>query len=332
MPPKPAPIFSQPSPVIPRHPNHQHDIVTALVAVETLDTLPGDLTKTFGDLRELDAVLNSTTASLTHKLRSLTKALQTIHPDVNPGWGLPLTKPKSALQVSATDPGTLSATTTQVAITAAGQAATLQPSESSPSRPLNRFQSLLEIAEELTRYKIGVEDKVRVSGQACDTVSPASCTPPPSLLKCFQLIAHQAHLQALLSNSSIFLPTQMAANNEIIHDWEGHITGKRARLSPPGGRVLSTNGGIPHTGSDYEPTGTLARNANGTSFSLGELTPSKRRKTGKEKGAVAIGLDSWEDREAHENGRSPTLAKKLPNAALSSNSAKDGRHVLKKRR
>lgn len=331
MPPKPAPIFSQPSPVIPRHPNHQHDIVTALVAVETLDTLPGDLTKTFGDLRELDAVLNSTTASLTHKLRSLTRALQTIHPDVNPGWGLPLTKPKSVLQASATDPGASSATA-HVATAAADQAATLQPSESSPSRPLNRFQSLLEIAEELTRYKIGVEDKVRVSGQACDTVSPASGSMLPTLINCFQLIAHQAHLQALLSNSSIFLPTQLAANNETVHGWEGHITGKRARLSPPVGRVSSNNGGIPHAGSDYEPVGIQARNANGNSFSLGDLTPSKRRKTGKEKGAVAIGLDSWEDRDAHENGRSPTLAKKLPNAALSGNSAKDGRHASKKRR
>ena len=155
MPPKPAPIFSQPSPVIPRHPNHQHDIVTALVAVETLDTLPGDLTKTFGDLRELDAVLNSTTASLTHKLRSLTRALQAIHPDINPGWGLPLaSSPKSAPQASGTDAGSVSASS-PIAGFAFRQAEPRQSTESSASRPLNRFQSLLEIAEELTRYKIG---------------------------------------------------------------------------------------------------------------------------------------------------------------------------------
>lgn len=167
MPPKPAPIFSQPSPVIPRHPNHQHDIVTALVAVETLDTLPGDLTKTFGDLRELDAVLNSTTASLTYKLRSLTKALQTINPNINPGWGLPHTTSNSSEQIPANSTGITQQTRAPVMFSEAAS----QPLDMSPSKPLSRFRSLLEIAEELTRYKIGVEDKVRVSGQACDTVS-----------------------------------------------------------------------------------------------------------------------------------------------------------------
>jgi hypothetical protein len=36
----------------------------------------------------------------------------------------------------------------------------------------DRFQILLEIAEELSRFKVGVEDKVKVAGNACDHVSP----------------------------------------------------------------------------------------------------------------------------------------------------------------
>lgn len=39
-------------------PNDAHDILAALDVVEALDTMPMELTKTFGDLRELDAVLN----------------------------------------------------------------------------------------------------------------------------------------------------------------------------------------------------------------------------------------------------------------------------------
>lgn len=164
MPPKPAPIFAQPPTVIPTHPNHQHDIVTALVAAETLDTLPGDLTKTFADLRELDAVLNSTTSSLTHKLRTLTTALQAINPDVSS---------QSATSLSAPDQSSLNSDhLSKLHSTGTPHKSGVDQSSSPAARPLERFQLLLEIAEELTRYKIGVEDKVRVSGQACDTVRP----------------------------------------------------------------------------------------------------------------------------------------------------------------
>lgn len=41
-----------------------------------------------------------------------------------------------------------------------------------PDQPWDRFQILLEIAEELSRFKVGVEDKVKVAGSACDHVSP----------------------------------------------------------------------------------------------------------------------------------------------------------------
>lgn len=46
------------SAAIPTHPNQAQDLLAALDIVEALDTMPMELTKTFGDLRELDAVLN----------------------------------------------------------------------------------------------------------------------------------------------------------------------------------------------------------------------------------------------------------------------------------
>jgi hypothetical protein len=311
MPPKPAPIFAQPPTVIPSHPNHQHDIVTALVAAETLDTLPGDLTKTFADLRELDAVLNSTTSSLTHKLRTLTAALQAIHPDVASG---------SAALLSL--PGDPSANSDHLA-NGTGNA----HSVSSPSPPLARFQLLLEIAEELTRYKIGVEDKVRVSGQACDTVrSSASRTPPPANRRDRQLVAHQAHLQALLANSSIFLSPQ-SSTGDALDPWDGHAAGKRARPSPTSMRL----GGMPlaHGGSEFD--GSHMRNMTAAASVAGEVTPSKKRKTGKEKVSVVSG-ERWEDGELVGNRRSPAPAKKAVSGSLAGHAAKDGRSIAKKRR
>jgi hypothetical protein len=114
-------------------------------------------------LRELDAVLNSTTSSLTHKLRTLTAAIQAINPDVGPSDGAAALVPSSSERLSASDQLVAGDTGNS------NRRSNVQPA-SAASRPLARFQLLLEIAEELTRYKIGVEDKVRVSGQACDNV------------------------------------------------------------------------------------------------------------------------------------------------------------------
>ncbi|KAJ9115136.1 hypothetical protein QFC22_005466 [Naganishia vaughanmartiniae] len=166
MPPKPVPIFSQPATIIPSRPNDQHDIATTLALVDTLDTLPGELTKTFGDLRELDAVLNSTTTNITRKLKSLTEALQDMNQSItcvrvgqiteNHDRNIP-DNILSPVEGPRSEP---------TAINMGQQLLRQLPYP----KPLDRFQLLLEVAEELTRYKIGVEDKVRVSGQACDTV------------------------------------------------------------------------------------------------------------------------------------------------------------------
>lgn len=58
MPPKMYPIIAPPSPVIPTEINDDHDVLCVMDMLDTLDSIPGELTQRFGDLRELDAVLN----------------------------------------------------------------------------------------------------------------------------------------------------------------------------------------------------------------------------------------------------------------------------------
>lgn len=58
MPPKAYPILAPPSPVIPTEINDDHDVLCVMDMLDTLDSIPGELTQRFGDLRELDAVLN----------------------------------------------------------------------------------------------------------------------------------------------------------------------------------------------------------------------------------------------------------------------------------
>jgi len=48
--------------------------------------------------------------------------------------------------------------------------------------PADRFQLLQEIAEEAARYKLGGDDKIRVSAGACDGVSFVTLLRPPTLL------------------------------------------------------------------------------------------------------------------------------------------------------
>jgi hypothetical protein len=65
---------------------------------------------------------------------------------------------------SAQDPVSNSTATATATATAGETALALD-------QPWDRFQILLEIAEELSRFKVGVEDKVKVAGSACDHVS-----------------------------------------------------------------------------------------------------------------------------------------------------------------
>jgi hypothetical protein len=58
MPPKTYPILAPPSPIVPTEINDDHDVLCVMDMIDTLDSIPGELTQRFGDLRELDAVLN----------------------------------------------------------------------------------------------------------------------------------------------------------------------------------------------------------------------------------------------------------------------------------
>ncbi|KAJ9098529.1 hypothetical protein QFC19_006297 [Naganishia cerealis] len=303
MPPKPVPIFSQPPTVIPSRPNDSHDLATTLAFVETLDTLPGELTKTFGDLRELDAVLNSTTANVTRKLRALTATLQSINQDVELAHGNLI--PRGADRNKHED-------IRQVDEMGILSAPCRDDQQLLCPNPLGRFQLLLEIAEELTRYKIGVEDKVRVSGQACDT-----------------LVAHQAHLQALLTNSSVLLasPSMKFIERPKIQGDAAHI--RRQRASPT--RAAVTNGyGSAYGGSDQENTSQPTRGTNVMAYDADDVTPSKRRRTGKEKNAM--GMDTWDLEETLLGRRSPALGKKPVASVAISQAYKEKKIVSKKRK
>lgn len=88
--------------------------------------------------------------------------------DIDP---VPTTSPEQNLVSAPVPPvGTHSAqdpvsTSTATATATAGEPALML------DQPWDRFQILLEIAEELSRFKVGVEDKVKVAGSACDHVS-----------------------------------------------------------------------------------------------------------------------------------------------------------------
>ncbi|KAJ9104601.1 hypothetical protein QFC21_002099 [Naganishia friedmannii] len=307
MPPKPVPIFSQPATIIPSRPNDQHDIATTLAFVDTLDTLPGELTKTFGDLRELDAVLNSTTTNITHKLRALTEALEGINRNT-----IPVKIDGIARNYDGNNPENAfpQADGTRCDIAPRDMD---QPLERQPpyARPLDRFQLLLEIAEELTRYKIGVEDKVRVSGQACDT-----------------MIAQQAHLRALLANSSVLLasPLAISSDRSKMHGDTSH--NRRQRVSPSRVGVDNTftsgNGG-----SDQETLSHTTREHD-LGYNAADVTPSKRRKTGKEKSAS--GMDFWDAEETSARLGSPALAKQPVAGTSATQLYKDKKNAPKRRR
>lgn len=53
-----------------------HSLALLSEYTHTLDSLPLDLSRNFADLRELDAVLSSSMASITHKMRILTQMIE----------------------------------------------------------------------------------------------------------------------------------------------------------------------------------------------------------------------------------------------------------------
>jgi hypothetical protein len=82
--------------------------------------------------------------------------------------------PATELTTTATTsvpPPTTSTTTTSIPAQPASDPST-DPAALS-EQPWDRFEILLDIAEGISRFKVGVEDKVKVAGNACDHVSAA---------------------------------------------------------------------------------------------------------------------------------------------------------------
>ena len=258
MPPKAYPIVAPPSPVIPTEINDDHDVLCVMDMLDTLDSIPGELTQRFGDLRELDAVLNgesslegnhgvvmtggrgnaklilqllgvgslvATTVHLTGRLETLTQILQKASSsnvassssshrrdrsiggvDFGMGGTTLTEEPMKIDQVpvpviidSEVETNIINGDSTSHIDNVSSKEAELitpavipEPSTAAPTdgpipattavpsttddatptmdQPWDRFQILLEIAEELSRFKVGVEDKVKVAGSACDHV------------------------------------------------------------------------------------------------------------------------------------------------------------------
>lgn len=94
----------------------------------------------------------------------------------------------------------------------------------------------------------------------------------------------------------------------------------------------STNGGMPsaHAGSDHEGPA-IVRNTITSASTAGEVTPSKKRKPGKDRTSVFAG-DVWEDGELSVSRRSPALAKKLVPGSLTGHAAKESRNIARKKK
>jgi inhibitor of growth protein 3 len=123
---------ASPSPP-PMPPNDVQDLLVIADMVDTLDHVPAEVTRVHSDLNELSAVLYCKLfrKSLGRKL-TFSATLVTLENKLN----------------------TL--------------VTWIQDDSVSPA---DRFQLLQEIAEEAARYKLGGDDKIRVSAGACDGVS-----------------------------------------------------------------------------------------------------------------------------------------------------------------
>ena len=106
--------------------------------MDSLASLPNELTRSFSDLRELDAVLRSEPfRALAHLTPLLTEKL-------------PL-------------PASIESITRKILVlTSMIETRSISPAE--------RLNLLLEIAHDAQHLKMGTEDKIRVSGKACEEV------------------------------------------------------------------------------------------------------------------------------------------------------------------
>ncbi|GAA5913881.1 hypothetical protein JCM6882_004386 [Rhodosporidiobolus microsporus] len=100
---------------------------------DALDSLPPSLTRSLSDLKELDAVLNSSLQTITDKLRLLREMMHTPEPG--------------------------------------SKEAAVDGSKPPKYTPLDRLKLLREVADDARVFRLGGEDKIRVATNTCETIS-----------------------------------------------------------------------------------------------------------------------------------------------------------------
>ena len=109
--------------------------------MDSLASLPNELTRSFSDLRELDAVLRSERLQARVYLKPL-------------------------LTANASRAASIETITRKILILTS-------MIETKGITPAERLNLLLEIAHDAQHLKMGTEDKIRVSGKACEEVRPS---------------------------------------------------------------------------------------------------------------------------------------------------------------
>jgi inhibitor of growth protein 3 len=251
MPPKGV-VVASPSPP-PMPPNDVQDLLVIADMVDTLDHVPAEVTRVHSDLNELSAVLYCK-LSQNFRGRKLT-------------YSATLVTLENKLNTLVT---------------------WIQDDSVSPA---DRFQLLQEIAEEAARYKLGGDDKIRVSAGACDGVSLPVSTfivlPADQ-----QLMHHQKHISNLLQSSTLlasappspYTQALTLANPQPLTNTRRGVLA-RAANSPFGGRGYAAASGSGETVKDKD-------------------TPSKKKKSR----VAQLGVK--DDDEVSIGGKKPTKKRK----------------------
>jgi len=137
---------------------------------DSLDSLPPSLTRSLSDLKELDAVLNSASASLRRELLWPARSL-------SQGRAMPHTEPLELTAAHSQPPrpaGSLQSITDKLRLVHAMMHTPepgSKPSAEPPKyTPLDRLKLLREVAEDARVFRLGGEDKIRVATNTCETV------------------------------------------------------------------------------------------------------------------------------------------------------------------
>lgn len=142
------------------------------------------------------------------------------------------------------------------------------------------------------------------------------------------MVAHQAHLQALLVNSSVLLASPLTTSTERSKPQGDSSHSRRQRVSPFQMAVANSHTSA-NGGSDQEISLETTRERD-LGYDAQDATPSKKRKSGKEKDIS--GMDVWDSHESLVGLASPALPKKIARGASASQADKEKKNPPKRRR